>query len=65
MADQVSKIVNHACANDSAIWMQKDAVYLKGSPDSAKPNPFVPAQAATPQTPVSFAAPIASQQKKP
>jgi len=56
---------NRACANDSAIWMQKDAHWSKSPANPNTPNPFVPVQAAVPQTPSSPSAPAESTQKKP
>jgi len=56
---------NHARANDSAIWMQRDAHWSKGPATPAKPNPFIQAQAAASQTPGSPSAPAKSKQDKP
>ncbi len=58
-------VANRALANDSAIWMQQDAVNLKGPPNPNTPNPFVQSQAASIQTPINPVAPTGSQQKKP
>jgi len=65
MADDVSKIANCVLTSESALWMQKDAVCLKGSTNPAKPNPFVQAQASASQTPSKPSAPAGNQQKQP
>jgi hypothetical protein len=38
--------IESAMANDSAIWMQRDAHWSKGPADPSKLNPFVQAQVA-------------------
>jgi hypothetical protein len=55
---------NRACANDSAIWMQKDAHWSKSPANPNTPNPFVQAQATASQTPSSSSAPEKSKQKE-
>jgi hypothetical protein len=65
MKDQAPETFNGIIANDSAIWMQKDAVNLKGASDAPKPNPFVQAQSALPQMQSSANQPTGTQQKKP
>jgi hypothetical protein len=63
MANQPTKIPdrNRACANDSAIWIQRDAVSLKGRPESEKANPFIQPQASSNQPSIN---PVASADSK-
>jgi hypothetical protein len=65
MADQISKFANRARAKDDAVWVQKDAVRLRNSVDSCKPNPFVQNQAASFQIPIHPTTPAGSQPKNP
>ncbi|MGA9071913.1 MAG: hypothetical protein WB424_16745 [Terracidiphilus sp.] len=65
MADQITKIVQEALTQESAIWVQRDAHWSKGPSNPTTVNPFVQPQSTLPQTPVNSAAPTGSQQKKP
>jgi len=67
MTDEASKIpsrIHVAHAQDSAIWIQKDAVHLRGSSVPAKSNPFAQPLAASYQTPSGSVAPVGPEQKK-
>jgi len=52
-----------AAANDSAIWMQKDAHWSKAPVNSSVPNPFVQAQSVPPQANAQHPASSSPSQK--
>lgn len=56
--------IESAMANDSAIWMQRDAHWSKGPADPSKLNPFVQAQVAPSQVPVNQPKPTLPPQSK-
>ena len=61
---QMPRKIETVAANDSAIWMQKDAHWSKEPANPPKLNPFVQAQAAPVQAPVNQPKPTSPKQSQ-